>query len=484
MEVKNSAHRTVFSLCFFAYIPLFVVAIFSIFFFDTFSALYDRWVKWDESLSHGLLIIGVFLFFLFKTLPWTAKPQATWVFILTCAFIALGSLFWFLSHTLNIYIIEQLVLLPLFALTLAAIYGLSSAITHRFLLALPIFAIPVWDQLNNLLVDLSSTIVGKLVRLIDMPAMIDGNSIFIPYGHILIADGCSGLRYFVIALAMGYIIGYMNRYSEKHMLVVLAIAGFVGLIANWIRIFILIIIGYQSEMQSSLMSDHEYFGWILFGILCVPLIYFAPVVRTPPPDSGVITNSPSLVRLALPIAALAIGPAFSLFLNPQPQVTPWSDLLSTELIPSMSADMPVPLLSPENGYRENAYVQNAEKVYIQLDRYQRNGSDEKLVPYIPHLFEKDYWITIDSYALSNAPGKLSLLRKKNGRDSVVQLQWFDVGGYQASSVSSAKILQIPALIKNKNHFMIVTLQSYCKSDSCEDSIAALQKTAPLIFKEL
>src|SRR5690606_36490743 len=146
-------------------------------------------------------------------------------------------------------------------------------------------------------------------------------------------------------------------------------------------------------------------------------------------------------------------------------------------------DMPVPILSPENGYRENAYAQGATKVYIQMDRYQRHLPDDKLVPYIPHLFEKDDWITIDSYFLPGTPGKTSLLRKKDGRDSVVQLQWFDVGGYQTSYIGRAKLLQIPALIKNENHFMIITLQSHCKNGSCEDSIAALQKIAPLIFKE-
>src|SRR5690554_3842841 len=483
MEVKNSAHKTAIHHPFLAYLPLFVVAIFCVFFFDTFAILYNRWIKWDESLSHGLLVIGVFLFFLFKTLPWTARPQTTWVYIVSYVLIAIGSSLWFLSHTLNISIIEQLILLPLFALTLGAIYGPSSAFTHRFLLALPIFAIPVWDQLTNFLVDLSGTVVGKLVRLVDMPAVIDGNSIFIPYGHILIADGCSGLRYLVIALAMGYIIGYMNRYSEKRMLVVLSIAGLVGLIANWIRIFLLIIVGYQSEMQSSLMADHEYFGWILFGVLCIPLIYFAPVVHKPLPDSTVTKTFPRAPHIILPIAVLAIGPALSFFFTPQPKITPWTDLLSAELIPTTPPNMPIPLLSPENGYRENAYVQASKNVYVQLDRYQRNRADEKLVPYIPHLFDKDTWITLESYSLSDTPGKISVLRKKNGKEPVAQLQWFDVGGYQSSSVGGAKLLQILALMKDKNHFMIVTLQSACESGSCEESIALLKKHASLIFKE-
>src|SRR5690606_381360 len=240
-------------------------------------------------------------------------------------------LFWFLSHTLNIYIIEQLVLLPLFALTLAAVYGLSNVITHRFLLALPIFAIPVWDQLNNSLVDLSSTVVGKLVRLVDMPAMIDGNSIFIPYGHILIADGCSGLRYFVIALAMGYIIAYLNHYGERRLAITLAIAALIGLVANWIRIFILILVGYQTQSPSGLMKDHEYFGWILFALLCIPAIYFAPVVH----KQRVQELRPEELakpRWLSPLIALALGPLAALSLNFTPEASPWKDRLNTRIM--------------------------------------------------------------------------------------------------------------------------------------------------------
>ena len=45
-----------------------------------------------------------------------------------------------------------------------------------------------------------------MVRVIAIPAVIDGNSIFVPDGEIVIADGCSGLRYFTISLAIAYLI--------------------------------------------------------------------------------------------------------------------------------------------------------------------------------------------------------------------------------------------------------------------------------------
>ena len=90
------------------------------------------------------------------------------------------------------------------------------------------------------------------------------NSIFIPFGQIVIADGCSGLRYFEIALALAYIIALLNNYSERKLLPALIIAAALGLLANWIRIFILVLIGYESKMESSLMANHEYFGWFVF----------------------------------------------------------------------------------------------------------------------------------------------------------------------------------------------------------------------------
>lgn len=277
MEVKDSAPESDKIIKPINYLPLVLIAAFAIFFFPTLQDLYARWIKWDEGLSHGLLVIGVFLVLLVKSLPWPSSQQHIWSHLLVCLITACLSLSWFLFYALNIHILEQLVLLPLLVMVVSACFGIKTAFQHRFLLLLPVFAIPIWDQLNNLLVNLSASIVGEMVRSIQMPALIDGNSIYIPYGHILIADGCSGLRYFVIALAIGYIIGYLNRYTEKRMLVTLLIAGLLGLIANWIRIFLLILIGYQTKMETPLMADHETFGWVIFGLLILPAIYFAPV---------------------------------------------------------------------------------------------------------------------------------------------------------------------------------------------------------------
>src|SRR5690625_7499651 len=98
-------------------------------------------------------------------------------------------------------------LLPLLALGLTSLFGVRTIFGHRMLLLLPIFVIPVWGSLNGVLLNISSTVVGELVRVIGMPARVEGDRILIPYGHIIIADGCSGLRSFVLLLMLGYLLG-------------------------------------------------------------------------------------------------------------------------------------------------------------------------------------------------------------------------------------------------------------------------------------
>src|SRR5687768_1290969 len=167
-------------------LPLLLVGIITILFYPSIKLLYIRWIQWDEGLSHGLMIIGLFLFFIAKSSPWTITQQSAWLSFFCLISLVAVSIFWFLAHITNIFILEQLALILALILLIAAGYGWKTSYQQKMLLVMPIFAIPIWDMFNDPLVNLSSFIVGKLVRLIDMTAVIDGNSIFIPFGHILI----------------------------------------------------------------------------------------------------------------------------------------------------------------------------------------------------------------------------------------------------------------------------------------------------------
>lgn len=477
-------------------LPLVLLAVWVLCYASTFAGLLRRWMLWDQDMSYSLPVAAIFIYLLIQTLPWSGHPLGPRRFSLWLSATVVCSLVWLACHLVGISIFEQLMLIPLLVLGLASLFGMRTIIRYRMLLLLPIFVIPVWGSLNGVLLNVSSTVVGELVRLIGMPARIEGNSIFIPYGHILIADGCSGLRYFVISLLLGYLLAYLNRYTERGLLVVLAVAATIGLIANWLRIFILILIGYSTQMQSSLMNDHELFGWIVFAALCLPALYFAPVVRSATSKTAPLTDTsgPSWWRIGLVCGALAVGPVLSLGVNVQPSVRTienyWHDSMTGH-----SVALPVPVTAPENSHTERVVLSSG--VLAQLDQYQRITEGDKLVPYFSYLYPQAQWVrenrggvllnehaTPSSTAYSSAvitrhspKANLSIFQLRDSQIYAAQLQWFEVGRHTASTVLWAKLLQIPAAMLRNNHFAILTVQTRCNDRSCEDSLAALKAAA-------
>src|SRR5690606_36131513 len=149
MEVNDSAQHNNIAQPLSRYLPLLVVAAFVVFFFRTFESLFARWIKGDEGLSHGRLVIRASLLCLYQSLPWQSHKQHRLLTLFFVVAIGIGSLCWCLFRTVNIAILEQLVLLPLLATFYAACFGIKTAWHHRVLLMLPIFAIPIWDHLND-----------------------------------------------------------------------------------------------------------------------------------------------------------------------------------------------------------------------------------------------------------------------------------------------------------------------------------------------
>ncbi len=472
MEEQPNSTKTTGSL-YLRLEPILMLISLGLLFFPTLSLLFTRWTKWDESMSHGLVILLTFGYLLFKQAPLTAHQQTAHGKIASLLVLAGASLLWLLFHLINLYIFEQFLLILLICLSINAAYGWQTLYQLRMPIGLLLFAIPLWDPLVNPLVKLSSFAVGNLVSWVNIPAVIDGNSIFIPYGHILIADGCSGIRYFVIALALAYIISLLNNYNLLKTTISLVIAALIGLIANWLRIFILVIIGYKTHMQSPMMANHEYFGWALFAFICFPFIYFAPVIKHVQSKSPVAPRSSKY--LILPFIALALGPVLNLVIKQEiPQQQPKALLAST-----LPAQLPMNTPLPPASLRETGVI---GEVAVQIDHYQRASAKEKLVPYIPHLYDPEYWTLETKYPISinSNNASIGIFRNKTTGKVVAQLQWFSIAGYTTSRVSTAKLLQIPAILLGKNQFTIFTLQAACKDEGCSPEIRRLEHTAKTI----
>jgi exosortase len=464
--------------------PLLLIAVLAIVFYPSIVMLFESWIRWDEGLSHGLPVIGIFIYFVYASSPWLALPQRKFMYFCSLACILMLSIFWFLAKSINIFILEQLTLIPMLFLLVGTCYGWRTSVQYKMLLAMPIFAIPVWDSFNGVLVNLSGLAVGVMVKVVKMAAVIDGNSIYLPYGQILIADGCSGIRYFIISLALGYIMSYLNGYKGIRLLLVMAAALVLGLAANWVRIFSLVVIGYQTKMQSSLMTNHEYFGWALFAVIALPAIYFAPAPSSVLPASVQANhNRVRLKNCLAPLLVMCVGPMLSLLINQKVEESPLANQLNRNYSPLMHETMPLDVLSPSAQHVEMAKLNN---IYLRIDQYQRLSAHEKLVPYVARLYNNDLWTMqlSDTFEASGLNAALAVFKNKSTGQNVAQLQWFQLHNRATSRIIFAKLLQVPALVLHQNHFMIVTMQAECGGLSCDLAMAQLKQAAPSVFNDV
>jgi exosortase len=453
--------------------PFLVIAIVVAIYFPTFVGLSSEWTQWDESLSHAYPLLLWFLILLYRVGPIESSQQKLWVNCLLAAGLIGASISWFLFNAIQIKILEQLILLPILFLSLALVFGVNALWRLRFLLLMPIFALPVWDYLNNGLVQLASNVVGEMVRTIRIPALIDGSSIFIPAGHIMIADGCSGLRYLIISLALGYTISYLNGYKEKGLIISLLIAGLLGLVANWVRIFVLILVGYYTEMESSLMEDHETFGWIVFALICFPAIYFAPVIKKEKMLTVAVENTVGMKKILL--LCLLLSPGFwlgKLVAANNSSVAPAYDLGENGFVPYTSI-LPLPPVLPAATLSKQFVT--SDNIYLQINQYIPKTSQARLVPYIARQFDMQFWLQEQVKVVSVGGKKVRVeqLRQKSGLRRILQVQWFDVGGFNAATVPRAKLLQIPAVLSGNQYFTVFTLQVECTQIDCNNSRQSL-----------
>lgn len=256
-----------------------------------FSLLHKLWTQVYAALAHGYLVVGLAVWLAVRR--WKSTPpvalQPNWLAALPAAAMGLALAF---SGELGIGS-SQLVLLP--ALLLISLWwalGFDAARILFLPIALVYFALPPWALLDRPLQWLTTTVVNALVRATSIPAYVESNHFHLPAGTFEIALGCSGLNYLITALSLFAFFGaaYLPRWYDRARVV--AVAATLAIVANWVRVYLLIAIGHASDMQNYLVRvEHHYFGWILFAATMWPALNFAISLEDPRKTSPSIQPS-------------------------------------------------------------------------------------------------------------------------------------------------------------------------------------------------
>ncbi|MDM7859630.1 exosortase [Alteromonas sp. ASW11-36] len=237
---------------------------------ETYLSLHKIWTENNHTYSHGYALLAFVCYALYTERNWLVHKPVFYLFPLG---IAIGAL-WLAANAVQVLLIQQMLVPLMVLLIITAFVGVRASFHALLPVSALYLSIPVADFILDPLQDLTTFVISFFVRLSGITAFIEGYDIHLPYGVLRIADGCAGLNYLLAGLSIGLFYSYLNLTQKRHMLFAVALIVFLSLLGNWIRVYLLIMIGYYSEMQSSLVHEHGFFGWVTFAIFIVGYFFY------------------------------------------------------------------------------------------------------------------------------------------------------------------------------------------------------------------
>lgn len=449
-------------------------------FWPTTHTLIAEWGNMDRlTYTHGWLIAGIALWLMLRAsvdiprrrigVAWRALPV-----------LALMSLLWLVLFRAGIEVGHQALLPVLLWLALYAALGRAAAIALAFPVAFMYFAIPVWSLLNGVLQQLTVVAMRVLLPLGGISAYFDGNTVHIASGIFDIAGGCSGLHFFIVAIAVAALNGELNRDPLKVRMIALSLAAVLAIAANWLRVFTIIVAGYLTDMQHFLVRvDHYYFGWAVFAVAMCVFFFIArrfPVrerARDPVADSRQQAGLMFKAGLVATGVALSVGPAWAFV---QSTMTPVEATKSaTDDSMSMQDTAWQPVFIGADVIERDRLMDGAQGVHVYIAEYRTQRQGKELIGYRNSIIGSEDAVILRRTKVHTRDGAVMewVLRQS---DNAVALLWYvyEVGELRYIRPVAAQISYGIQSLIGTPRARVIALRAQCALD-CDAERAMLNR---------
>lgn len=452
--------------------PLLILplAIATLLIWPTLSQILTVWLD-DGTYSHGFLLVMVCAWLLWRRREQMALlPARTWWPALPLT--ALLAAAYLVALLAAVEVLQRLLVLPLYLSITAAMIGPTRTRAVLFPVSLLLLALPVWGLLIPLLQNMAVVVVSALLDWQEIPARIQGNRIRIPAGHFEIAQGCSGLRYLLVSAIFALLWGHLYLRRHRHTLFFLGVALLAALLVNWVRIYLLILIGHYTEMESALIQDHNNFGWYLFAVTLLPLVILG---RSLPRKESAATDtattrvsasddpSPPFVMTTLLVLLL---------LAPLPWRAPADGSVRVFTLDPPLAEAPWQLQRPDPGSWQPAYqgldrewhlqyTKDRRSYRLYLGWYERQHAGAELYRPVNTLIPEGWR---DAGAAAPCPDNALCQRVERQGQQHVVMSWHLINRQPVTSRLAGKWQQLLAQFSGHPGAAILSLETACSGD--------------------
>ncbi|MFN3565677.1 MAG: exosortase A [Burkholderiaceae bacterium] len=274
---------------------------------DTARSMVGLW-RSSETYSHGFVVVPIALW-----LIWRRRSELAHLpvrpFWPALSLVAAAGFVWSLGRLAGANVVQHFALVLMIVGAVPAVLGTRLARAMAFPLLFLLFAVPFGEAFVPWLIDWTAHFTVAALKVTGVPVYREGNDFVIPTGRWSVVEACSGLRYLIASLMVGTLYAYLMYASAWRRAAFIAASVVVPLVANWLRAYLIVMLGHLSGNELAVGVDHLIYGWIFFGLVIALMFWvgtlFRDEARHVATSPRVPTWEPAASRAALLVSALA-----------------------------------------------------------------------------------------------------------------------------------------------------------------------------------
>lgn len=232
---------------------------------DTALEMVAIWSR-SDTFAHAFLVPPIVVWLIWRRRHDLARqtpratPWALWP-------IGVAGAAWLLGDLAASNAVTQLAFTALLVLSVVAVIGPRASRTIAFPLAFLFFSVPVGEFVMPWMMQWTADFTVLGLRLSGIPVYREGLQFVVPSGNWSVVEACSGIRYLIASVMVGTLFAYLNYRSLRRRLVFTGISIVVPVVANWVRAYLIVLLGDLSGNVAAVSADHLIYGWLFFGVV-------------------------------------------------------------------------------------------------------------------------------------------------------------------------------------------------------------------------
>lgn len=431
---------------------------------DTAVSMYDLWSR-NHAYNHALLVLPVCLYLAWERRHFVRRLQPQPSLLGPLLVFGFGTL-WLVSDAVDVTAGRQVALIGMIEGLVLATLGWRVCRALLFPLLYAWLVVPVDFGLLPPLQQIATVASSWGIGMLGIPMFVEDVFIEVPTGRYWVAPGCAGLNFLLSGFALSLLYGEQMYDGWRKRALCVAIMIVVAIVANWIRIFGLIVAGhYFNEIYD--INDHYTEGWLFFAVIVFAMMWIGLRFRDPeralesdehPPRAPAMRPAaPGAVTFYFAVALLtaaggAAYPAYAAFrksdMPPPPTVhIVFPDEIGGWRLGERPSDWR-PTFNGADVQDTRRYTRGEEHVDLYLAYYEWQGNGREVVAYGNRVYDRKKWRkqrnAVTKTQIGRVPVNVAVENLRSNRVQRVVWHTYWIDGRFTSSPMVAKLLQAKA----------------------------------------